>query len=184
MNQQIIIRKLKKILKYVSIFILTILVIVLLVPQNFMMPVEGATKADYNPETFWYYPWGNSITHKGIDIFAEEGVNVKACTGGIVIFSGKVKRGGNTILILGPKWRFHYYAHLKERKVKDYTMVSRGEIIGTVGSTGNAVGKEPHLHYSIFTPLPYLWRIDNDKQGWKKIFYLNPIDYLPDSYKH
>jgi hypothetical protein len=35
----------------------------LLIPQGFQMPVDGATSADYNPETFWYYPWGKSVTH-------------------------------------------------------------------------------------------------------------------------
>jgi len=52
------------------------------------------------------------------------------------------------------------------------------EHIGTVGATGNAKGKSPHLHYSMTTIVPYPWRIDFAKQGWKKMFYLNPIDYL------
>jgi ABC-type polysaccharide/polyol phosphate export permease len=34
------------------------------------------------------------------------------------------------------------------------------------------------LHYSIVTIFPYVWRIDSDRQGWKKMFYLNPIAYL------
>jgi murein DD-endopeptidase MepM/ murein hydrolase activator NlpD len=54
----------------------------------------------------------------------------------------------------------------------------QGERIGAVGTTGNAKGKSPHLHYSIMTLVPYPWRIDNGKQGWKKMFYLNPINYL------
>lgn len=44
--------------------------------------------------------------------------------------------------------------------------------------TGNAKGKPPHLHYSIITLFPYLWRVDRSEQGWKKMFYLNPIAYL------
>ena len=42
----------------------------------------------------------------------------------------------------------------------------------------NAQGKSPHLHYAIATLIPYPWRIDSDHQGWKKMFSLNPIDYL------
>jgi murein DD-endopeptidase MepM/ murein hydrolase activator NlpD len=78
------------------------------------MPVEGATKSDYNKDTFWFYPWGKSVTHKGVDIFAKEGTNVKSSTWGIVLYSGKIEVGGNVVLILGPKWRLHYYAHLKD----------------------------------------------------------------------
>lgn len=142
------------------------------------MPVDGATKADYNPETYWYYPWGRSVTHKGMDIFAKEGTNLHAATRGLVLYSGNIKIGGNVVLILGPKWRFHYYAHLHDIKVSVFSWAGRNKVIGTVGSSGNAAGKPPHLHYSIITPIPYIWRIDRDKQGWKKMFYLNPVDYL------
>jgi|TARA_B110000238_G_scaffold47761_1_gene51859 murein DD-endopeptidase MepM/ murein hydrolase activator NlpD len=142
------------------------------------MPVDGATKVDYNKDTFWYYPWGKSVTHKGIDIFANEGTDLKSATYGIVLFVGEIKVGGNIILILGPKWRIHYYAHLKDMKTSSMSWVPRGKIIGSVGSSGNAKGKSPHVHYSILTPIPYLWRFDDDRQGWKKIFYLNLIDYL------
>ena len=92
--------------------------------------------------------------------------------------TGQLKFGGNIVLILGPKWRIHYYAHLQEIQTKPFQWVECGEQIGTVGTTGNAVGKPPHLHYAMATLLPYVWRIDKAPQGWKKMFYLNPIDYL------
>jgi len=165
--------------KILSIIIL-VLIIGFLLPQEFSMPVEGASSADYNKNTFWYYPWGKSVTHKGVDIFAKEGTNVVSSTSGFVISSGKISQGGNYVLILGPKWRLHYYAHLESIKTSGLFVISRNDIIGTVGSSGNAKGKAPHLHYSIFTPIPYPWRIDTQKQGWKKMFYLNPIDFLND----
>jgi len=168
----------KKRRKIIRRILLAIFVIGFIIPQRFSMPVEGATKADYNPETFWYYPWGKSVTHKGVDIFAKEGTNLKSSINGLVIYSGNIKIGGNVVLILGPKWRFHYFAHLADRKIKTFSWATRDEIIGTIGSSGNAVGKPPHLHYSIITPIPYIWRIDKDRQGWKKMFYLNPIKYL------
>jgi len=142
------------------------------------MPVKGATNEDYNSHTFWYYPWGRSVTHKGVDIFAKEGTPIFPSTNGLVIYSGQIEIGGNIILILGPKWRFHYYAHLQKALAKSFSYANKNEIIGTVGSSGNAMGKPPHLHYSLITPIPYIWRIDRSKQGWKKMFYLNPIDYL------
>lgn len=160
------------------LIIFIVLLIGFLLPQNFVIPVENAKKRDWNEESFWYYPWGKSVTHKGVDIFASEGTNVNSSTHGIVLYKGKLSRGGNVIFVLGPKWRFHYYAHLKEIHTSWFNYVSKGEIIGEVGKTGNAVNTPPHLHYSIFTIVPYPWRIDNDRQGWKKMFYLNPIDYL------
>jgi peptidoglycan LD-endopeptidase LytH len=145
------------------------------------MPVEDATAADYNIQSFWYYPWGKSVTHKGVDIFAKEGTPVRSSTSGLVIFCGYATVGGNAVVIIGPKWRLHYYAHLKDIETSLFAWTDRNEIIGSVGSTGNAAGKPPHLHYTIATVVPYVWRIDSDRQGWKKMFYLNPIDYLQES---
>ena len=141
------------------------------------MPVKGATASDYHPESFWYYPWGKSVTHKGVDVFARKGTPINSATGGIVLYSGKISMGGNVVLVLGPKWRLHYYAHLNEIRRKPLSIVSKKSTIGTVGTSGNAAGKAPHLHYSIVTPIPYVWRIDSDRQGWKKMFFLNPIAY-------
>ena len=50
--------------------LLTLVVAVALLPETPRIPVSGATAADWNPQSFWYYPWGRSGTHKGIDIFA------------------------------------------------------------------------------------------------------------------
>jgi murein DD-endopeptidase MepM/ murein hydrolase activator NlpD len=149
-----------------------------MLPQRFAMPVEGAGKTSYHPKTFWYYPWGKSVTHKGVDIFAKEGTLLKSATDGIVLYKGQISVGGNVVLILGPKWRLHYYAHLKEIDTHFFSWVSKNDQIGTVGSSGNAKGKLPHLHYAIITIIPYPWLIDADRQGWKKMFYLNPLEYL------
>ncbi|CAM1350466.1 M23 family metallopeptidase [Tenacibaculum ascidiaceicola] len=160
------------------LILLIILLTGFLIPQNLKMPVNGATKSDYNPKSFWYYPWGKSVTHKGVDIFAKKNTKITSSTYGLVLFSGKISMGGNIVVILGPKWRLHYYAHLEEVKTTSLTFVNNNSEIGTVGTSGNAVGKAPHLHYSILSLIPYVWKIDSEKQGWKKMFYLNPIDYL------
>lgn len=155
-----------------------ILLIGYLIPQNLEMPVVGASSNDYNPESFWYYPWGKSIVHHGVDVFAKEGTQVNSATNGIVLLNGKISMGGNFILILGPKWRFHYYAHLHSISCKWFQPVGKNTAIGTVGATGNAAGKPPHLHYSFSTLIPYPWRWDGDRLGWQKMFFLNPIDYF------
>lgn len=149
-----------------------------IIPQNLKMPVQGATKSDYNSKSFWFYPWGKSVTHKGVDIFAKKGTRINSASWGIVIYSGNISMGGNFVLVLGPKWRLHYYAHLNELKTSSFSLVNKNTAIGTVGDSGNAAGKSPHLHYSIVTLVPYVWRADQDRQGWKKMFYLNPITYL------
>ena len=150
----------------------------LLLPQKFRMPVEGATRKSYSQHSFWAYPWGRSVTHKGVDIFAKRGTNIHPATAGLVLYKGKTTRGGNVVFILGPKWRIHYYAHLDKIKTNSFSIVSSRSVIGTVGSTGNAIGKPAHLHYTIKTIIPYPWRVDKSIQGIRKMFYLNPITYL------
>jgi murein DD-endopeptidase MepM/ murein hydrolase activator NlpD len=170
----------KKITTRRKILLALLIVIVagFLIPQHYSMPVEGANRRSYDQHSFWAYPWGTSVTHKGVDIFATAGTNVYSATPGIVLYTGQITKGGNVVLVLGPKWRLHYYAHLKEIKTGFLAPVSHEKIIGTVGTTGNAQGKPPHLHYAIRTIFPYFWRIDKSIQGWKKMFYLNPIEYL------
>ncbi len=60
----------------------------LLWPDEPMIPVQGATRADWHPRSFWYHPWGASGVHKGIDIFAPEGLPILAATSGLVVRSG------------------------------------------------------------------------------------------------
>lgn len=158
--------------------ILTIVVIGLFIPQDLKMPVAGADRSSYHARSFWYHPWGPSGTHKGVDIFARHGTAVNAATGGWVLYRGTLSRGGNVVLVLGPKWRLHYYAHLDTISISSFSWVWTGEQLGTVGNTGNAKGKPAHLHYSIATLLPYPWRIDGAPQGWKKMFYLDPTSYF------
>lgn len=149
-----------------------------IIPQTFLMPVKGATKSSFNQQSYWYYPWGKSGTHKGVDIFANKGIAVNPATKGLVIYKGELGRGGKVVMVLGPKWRAHYYAHLDTITTKLFSYVNGQDTIGPVGATGNAKGKEPHLHYSLITLFPYVWQIDGAKQGWKKMFYLNPIVFL------
>jgi len=53
--------------------------------------------------------------------------------------------------------------------------VQKGDVLGYLGNTGNAVNTPAHLHYSIVTVIPYLWHYaKNEPQAWKKVFYVNP----------
>jgi len=182
----------KKILKLA--IIMTLVVIVgFLVPSEMIIPVQSVVVCRkvidlgqvrntctcyWDAQSFWYYPWGDSVVHKGIDIFAQEGDAVLASIYGIVIDEGYGTISGNYVKILGPSWRIQYYAHLKNSNVRSLQFVRTGEKIGEVGNTGNAIGKPYHLHFSVTTLLPYIWRIDSSIQGWEKSLYLNPEEFF------
>lgn len=155
-----------------------LLVAVFVVPERPTVPVAGASTADWNRRSFWFEPWGKSGVHKGIDIFAKKGTNVLAPTYGLVIFRGTIALGGRVVVLLGPKLRLHYFAHLESAEVGPGRIVSTAHVLGHVGDSGNARGKPPHLHYAVVSLIPYLWRADASTQGWKKMFYLNPDAWL------
>lgn len=157
-----------------GIFFLAVFIVGLALPDPLVIPVKNASAADWNHRTFWHAPWGASGVHRGIDIFAAEGVPVLAAAPGPVLYQGPFGRGGNVVVTLGPKWRLHYYAHLKSADVGIGRWLSQGQTIGGVGTTGNAKGKPPHLHYSILTPIPYPWLFKTGRYGWQRTIFLDP----------
>ena len=172
-------KKFTKILLIAAASALILLFIVALMPTRFVMPVEGATIKSYDQKSFWAYPWGKSVYHKGVDIFAKQGTPVPSSTRGFVVFTGQFSLGGNVVLVIAPGWKLHYYAHLKEIKTSSFSLVSEGDQIGTVGTTGNAKGKPPHLHYSIQRLFPRIEArqlIPNTKS-----FYVDPTPLLNES---
>ena len=76
--------------------------------------------------------------------------------------------------VLGSKWRIHYYAHMDSYSVTTGTVVKTGSVIGVLGDSGNAQGKQPHIHYSILSIIPIPWLATTQTQGWKRMFFLNP----------
>jgi murein DD-endopeptidase MepM/ murein hydrolase activator NlpD len=166
-------------LKKSFLFLCIIVVIGFCLPSSLIIPVEGATKDNWDYRSYWYYPWGKSITHKGIDIFAPKQTNVIAPTYGIIVKVGNSTNGGNFVYLLGPDWHVHYFAHLDTISTGRYSLIKKGDILGKVGNTGNASGKESHLHYSISALIPYPWLYDEfAEQGWLKMIYLNPEDFF------
>jgi murein DD-endopeptidase MepM/ murein hydrolase activator NlpD len=88
---------------------------------------------------------GGTGAHQGQDLFAAEGTPVVAVTDGIISKMGPSKIGGNRIWISGK----FYYAHLKgfATGLKVGQRVKAGQVIGYVGTTGDAEGTPPHLHF-------------------------------------
>lgn len=158
--------------------IVSLLALPLLAPEHARIPVQGATPRDWNPRSFWHGGWGASGVHKGIDIFAPKGRPVIAATGGLVIYAGELSMGGNVAMVLGPKWRVHYYAHLSRVDARAWRLVRQGGAIGAVGDSGNARGKPPHLHYTVVSVLPLPWRRVDGAQGWKRMYFLDPAQVI------
>lgn len=169
-------KKITKVLLIAAVSALIFFLIVAFIPTRFVMPVEGATIKSYDQKSFWAYPWGKSVYHKGVDIFARQGTPVLSSTKGLVVFTGQFSLGGNVVLIMAPGWKLHYYAHLKEIKTSSFSFVSPGDQVGTVGTTGNAKGKPPHLHYSIQRFFPRLE--SRQLVPDKKSFYVDPTPLL------
>jgi murein DD-endopeptidase MepM/ murein hydrolase activator NlpD len=104
-------------------------------------------------------PRGRS-RHEGIDLSAPAGTLVTATAAGVVGFAGRSGDFGRVVIVNhGAGWQTRY-AHLKRIKVKKGKKVARGDVIGTVGKSGNATGN--HLHYEVrrdgraVDPRPYL----------------------------
>jgi peptidoglycan LD-endopeptidase LytH len=155
--------------------VFAILLIGYILPAKPISPVgtEGMVKID--PESFWHYPWGDEGAHKGIDIFCKEKSKIVAPISGLVLKMGYGSVSGNYIYILGPHWKLYYLAHLDTIAHRGL-FVKKGAVVGYAGNTGNAKGKPIHVHSSIQTILPYIWRYDKKSpEGGLKVFYLNPL---------
>jgi peptidoglycan LD-endopeptidase LytH len=106
---------------------------------------------------------GGARRHRGIDIHAPRGTPVVAAADGIVERVTENELGGLVVWIRETASnRQHYYAHLDAQHVRAGAVVRAGDVVGTVGNTGNAADTPPHLHFAIYrrgiavNPLLYL----------------------------
>ena len=102
----------------------------------------------------WQAPRSNERAHQGQDIFAPRGTPVYSATEGYVYRIGENALGGNTVWIAGAGGRRYYYAHLDKyaENLKSGDYATTQTIVGYVGTTGNAKGTPPHLHFGVYTP--------------------------------
>jgi murein DD-endopeptidase MepM/ murein hydrolase activator NlpD len=102
--------------------------------------------------------------HQGLDLFAEVGTSVLASRSGRVVAAAQNNGIGKFVIIKHPDSIATIYGHLSEIFVKKNQFVRQGEIIGSVGKTGNANFRDiqPHLHFEVkrngipLDPLSYL----------------------------
>lgn len=119
--------------------------------QQISMPLRDVSRNQI--ANTWQAPRGGR-RHEGQDIFAPQGTPVFSATEGYILKIGENNLGGQTVSVIGAGGRTYYYAHLDSYApyiaVGDY--VTRQTLLGYVGTTGNAVGTPPHLHFGVYAP--------------------------------
>ena len=112
---------------------------------KFILPLENKTSTAFGVKRIINKE--KTSIHKGVDIKGNEGEKVKASNRGRVVLAEELFFGGNTIILDHGHGIYTIYMHLSKFKVKTGSIVSKGDVIGLVGSSGRASG--PHLHFGI-----------------------------------
>jgi len=123
------------------------------------LPVQGIPRGTLR-DTFAEGRTGH--VHEAIDILAARGTPVVAVEDGVVEKLFTSKQGGLTVYQFDPSRTWcYYYAHLDRYApgLAEKQTVRRGQVIGYVGTSGNAPPQTPHLHFTIF-------KLDGDKRWW------------------
>lgn len=135
-------------------------IVVQLRDRNLKIPVDGVDRDDL-VDTFT--DARGSRSHEALDIIAPRHTKVRAVEDGRIQKLFTSQAGGLTIYQFDPTGTFaYYYAHLDRYAdgLREGQIVEAGDVIGYVGSTGNASPDAPHLHFAIF-------RLTPERQWWK-----------------
>ncbi|HEV7378417.1 MAG TPA: M23 family metallopeptidase, partial [Dyadobacter sp.] len=128
-----------------------------------------ASSGTQNLISFWGAQRDGGIrSHEGVDIKAPRGTPVVASDDGMITQTGTNRLGGKIVFLSSSDTPYSlYYAHLDSQLVSVGQRVVRGDTLGLVGNTGNAITTAPHLHFGIYArgsgavdPLPFI----NDKK--------------------
>ncbi len=139
--------------------------------RELMVPVHGVSRRALRDT--YSAPRSGGRAHLALDIMAKKGTRVLAADDGFILRITENALGGRTIYLSDPERRFvYYYAHLDKWAygLKEGERVKRGQLIGSVGTTGNAPKDAPHLHFQ-------LMRMGRGRQWWSGE-PINPIPYL------
>ena len=96
---------------------------------------------------------GGDRPHEAVDVLSPRNTPVHAVENGTIAKLFYSKAGGLTIYQFDPSGRYcYYYAHLERYAdgLREGDKVKRGQVIGYVGTTGNAPKNTPHLHFAVF----------------------------------
>jgi murein DD-endopeptidase MepM/ murein hydrolase activator NlpD len=140
------------------------------VRPKMVMPLDGL-EADSIQDTFNQSRGNGERRHEATDILAPRGTPVHAMVDGVIQKLFLSKPGGNTIYEFDNDGEYcYYYAHLDRYAVglAAGQRVHAGDLIGYVGTTGNADPNTPHLHLAMF-------RLGLEKHWWQG----TPVDPYP-----
>jgi len=111
-----------------------------------LWPVIGRISSAFG-ETRLSSSSGGTRPHMGVDICAPPGTPIVAPAEGIVTIAGREAEYGRLVCLDHGHGFITMYGHLKEFRVKVGDRVQAGQVLGTVGTSGNTTG--PHLHYEV-----------------------------------
>jgi murein DD-endopeptidase MepM/ murein hydrolase activator NlpD len=108
---------------------------------SFRWPVQGPILSGFGPK-------GQGMSNDGINIGAPKGAPVVAAGNGIVVYAGNEMKGFGTLVLIRHQGGWvTAYAHLDRALVNKDAVVAQGDMIGTVGKTGNV--STPQLHFEV-----------------------------------
>jgi peptidoglycan LD-endopeptidase LytH len=132
------------------------------VPGRLRMPIDGIDVESWRGG-FDERRGAGSRGHEAIDILSPRDTPVHAVDAGTIAKIFESKAGGHTVYQFSPDGRLvYYYAHLQRYAdgLREGRAVAQGEVIGYVGTSGNAPPNTPHLHFAVF-------ELGDDKRWWQ-----------------
>jgi murein DD-endopeptidase MepM/ murein hydrolase activator NlpD len=129
--------------------------------RQLTLPVQGIKREELR-DTF-NETRGSSRRHEALDVLAPRNTPVLAVEDGTIARLFLSDAGGITIYQFDPAESYcYYYAHLERYAdgLKEGSPIKRGQVIGYVGTTGNAPRNTPHLHFAIF-------KLTDEKRWWQ-----------------
>ncbi|WP_072774354.1 M23 family metallopeptidase [Desulfitobacterium chlororespirans] len=120
-------------------------------PGRFAFPVIGQV---WYMDTFGADREGGVRRHEGTDIFGAEGIPIISVGNGKVEKLGWNRLGGERVGVRGEDGNYYYYAHLNtiNPQLQEGQEVRKGDFLGTLGHTGDALTTPDHLHFGIELP--------------------------------
>jgi murein DD-endopeptidase MepM/ murein hydrolase activator NlpD len=139
-------------------------------PMHLSMPLAGVDSSTLNDS---FHEMRDGHQHEAVDIPAARNTPVKAVAEGNVAKLFTSKEGGLTVYQFDNSGQYaFYYAHLDRyaKGLKEGTLLRKGDVLGYVGTTGDAPPDTPHLHFAVF-------KLGPDKKWWQGTA-LDPLPML------